>query len=453
MEIDRRSFVRAALAAGAVGTMQAAENGSQAAEVAERAEVTIAYDSLATPPPSGTRFDIIIIGGGTIGLSAAYYAAKRDLKTLLLEQYDQFANSCASSGGYSRFFRIMHSSAYMAELAETALALWQEIETASNSKIFKPHRLIFYGVSGTTPEGNLGEMERILANLGVQYDWYGSRDALRNAFPVFKYVPDDYIGLVQPNSAVIRTRESMAAFHKLATSEGATLLTKQRAAVTTRKGVYQVTCPAGTYSSPHLILAPSAWTNHLLRPFNTQLNLQIWQMTVAYFQAEVNKFEYPFWYEFGPEQSEGKAPMLRMTKTGADQDLFYGFPPDEKPGYIKASADFAFPPNKYTDPDQCTCRPDPEILSRLGRFLQERFNGVSPMPIDHHTCLYTMSRDYQMVLDKLPGHPNVAIFTLDSGRGFKFTPLFGRVLVDLATTGSTGYDISPFSINRPGIIK
>jgi hypothetical protein len=85
---------------------------------------------------------------------------KRDLK---------FANSRASSDGYSRFFRIMHSSAYMAELAETTLALWHEIETASKSQILKPHDLLFYAMSGSTPEGNLGEMECVLANLGVLY--------------------------------------------------------------------------------------------------------------------------------------------------------------------------------------------------------------------------------------------------------------------------------------------
>jgi sarcosine oxidase len=135
------------------------------------------------------------------------------------------------------------------------------------------------------------------------------------------------------------------------------------------------------------------------------------------------------------------------------QDLCYGFPPDEKPGYIKASIDFAFPDNVYTDPGRCTYQPDPKILSHLGRFLQRRFNAVSQTPTDCSTCLYTFSTDGQMVLDRLPGHPNVAIFTGDSGRGFKFTPLVGRVLVDLATTGSTGYDISPLSIRRPGIIR
>src|SRR5262245_38955669 len=111
-----------------------------------------------SPPPSGTRFDIIVVGGGTIGLSAAYYGAARGRTTLLLEQHDQLAHPYASSDGYSRFFRIMHSSDYMARLAEATLALWQQVESASGQKILKQQPLIFYGVTGSTPEGDLGNM-------------------------------------------------------------------------------------------------------------------------------------------------------------------------------------------------------------------------------------------------------------------------------------------------------
>jgi glycine/D-amino acid oxidase-like deaminating enzyme len=170
-----------------------------------------------------------------------------------------------------------------------------------------------------------------------------------------------------------------------------------------------------------------------LAPFNMQLNLAIWQMTVAYFQADVAKYAYPLWYEFGP----------------TPQQLFYGFPPGEQSGVIKVSLDATN--NIYSDPLQCTYVPDPEILSQMGSFLQQRFNGVQPTPLEATTCQYTMSSDGQMILDNL-GVGNVAIFTGGSGRGFKYTPLFGRILVDLATTGQTYYDISPFSISRPSII-
>ena len=64
-----------------------------------------------------------------------------------------------------------------------------------------------------------------------------------------------------------------------------------------------------------------------------------------------------------------------------------------------------------------------------------------------------MSHDFQMVLESCQVIATWRYLPANSGRGFKFTPLFGRVLVDLATNGSTYYDISPFSIDRPGIIK
>jgi glycine/D-amino acid oxidase-like deaminating enzyme len=56
------------------------------------------------------------------------------------------------------------------------------------------------------------------------------------------------------------------------------------------------------------------------------------------------------------------------------------------------------------------------------------------------------------VLDVVPGHQNVVIFTGDCGNAFKFTPLIGSILADLAVTGSTQHDIGGYSITRPGIM-
>jgi glycine/D-amino acid oxidase-like deaminating enzyme len=425
----------------------------------------MAEDNPVAIPASGTEFEVIIIGGGTIGLSAAYYARTRNLTTLLVEQSEQLANDDASSHGYSRIFRIMHSEEYSAKLAEIAFALWHEIETASNIKILKRQPLIFHGLKGKTPEGNLENMKDVLDDLGVFYEWYGSGRALEDEFPVFKNVPSDYVALVQPNSAVIRAARSIVAFTGLAKSKGATILTNQKAKVTKipedrNSGQYEVTCGDKIYKASKLILAPSAWTNQVLQPFGIQLNLTIWQMTVAYFEAEVSKFDYPLWYEFGPVTPTDKLLSSRRSLTQSvtpdkaasePQALFYGFPPDEKPGYIKVSADFT--DNQYTDPCDCTNTPDPNILSELRTFLQRRFNGVRSNSTCATSCLYTMSNDFQMVLDQLPGHPNVAIFTGDSGRGFKFTPLIGRVLLDIATKKPPRCDISKLRIERSGIIR
>src|SRR5688572_409217 len=96
-------------------------------------------------PSSGSHFDIIVIGGGAIGLSAAYWATARGLGTLLLEQFDTLANPRAGSGGASRMFRVTHASAGMTKLAESALALWKDIEAASGTCILWTQPILFYG--------------------------------------------------------------------------------------------------------------------------------------------------------------------------------------------------------------------------------------------------------------------------------------------------------------------
>ena len=331
-------------------------------------------------------------------------------------------------------FRVTHASAGMTKLAESARALWKDIEAASGSCILWTQPILFYGEARNTVQGNLAAMQRTLADLGIPYVCYPDGASMMRSYGAFQAMPPGYVGLAQANSAVIRAPRSITAFADLATRVGATLLTSQPATVMGNPGRYQVSCPAGTYWADALILCPGGWTNSLLQPFGLKLDLTIWEMTVAYFQADVASQDYPVWYEFGPN----------------DRSLFYGFPPDEMPGYLKVGADFT---NAiHTDPGQCTYQPDRDILQQLGSFLQQRFNGVLPTPYDATTCLYTMSADAQMILDRLPGH-NVAIFTGNSGRGFKFTPLFGRILVDLATTGRTNWDIVPFAMTRPGIIQ
>lgn len=382
-------------------------------------------------PFSVNEFDVVIIGGGTIGLAAAYYSARARYKTLLLEQFD-FWNSKASSGGYSRIFRVMHSDRHMAQLAEISLALWREIEAAGGGReILYEHPLVFFGskTSDITPEGKLSDMAKTMNALGIPFQELDRAGLLRE-FPVFKTLPDDYFGYVQPNSAAIRVRDSIELFWTLASRDGAVLLKNQKATITPNvRGGHDVTCAAGRYHARHLILCPGAWTNELLRAFGLSLELPIWQMSVAYFEADTATYRYPLWYEFGPHNG-----------------LLYGFPPVEFPGEIKVSLDFTT--HIFSRPEQCTYKPDPVILKSIQEFLGQRFRGVQASPKRVATCLYTMSKDQQRVLGVLPNFNNVAIFTGDSGRGFKFTPLFGRILVELATTGRTYYDISPFSPGR-----
>ena len=65
-------------------------------------------------------------------------------------------------------------------------------------------------------------------------------------------------------------------------------------------------------------------------------------------------------------------------------------------------------------------------------------------------CQYTLTADRDFVVAPLPDHPSVVV-GLGAGHGFKFSPTFGRLLADLAETGSTASDVSAFGLERPGI--
>ena len=383
--------------------------------------------------------DIAVIGGGTIGLSAAYYAAAAGYSTTLFEQFD-FGNARASSDGDSRMFRVMYSDANMARLAEASMGQWHEIEAATGRTLLSRNGLLFYGVREQSVEGDLAQCQQVMTDLGIPFTPY-DRAGMLAAFPVFRSLPDNYVGLSQKSGASIVVKQSLATFAELAAQKGAQLLThcaaKVRPVQSSSGGGedgYCIDTAQGTFIAKHLILAPGAWSNNVLQSFGLQLDLTIWQMTVCYFDVDAS-LPWPMWYEFGPA-ADGRG-------------LYYGFPPLERPGSIKVSADFTN--NTFKDPSQCTYQPDPAILAQMSSLVAQRFNGINAMPQVPMTCLYTMSKDFQIILDTVPGHPNVALLSGESGRAFKYTPLFGRILVELATTGKSAYDIREFSLQRPGL--
>ena len=57
------------------------------------------------------------------------------------------------------------------------------------------------------------------------------------------------------------------------------------------------------------------------------------------------------------------------------------------------------------------------------------FPGLDPRPVHSEACLYTMSPDGDFVLDRIDG---VIVCGGYSGHAFKFGPLLGRLIADLA---------------------
>jgi len=74
-------------------------------------------------------------------------------------------------------------------------------------------------------------------------------------------------------------------------------------------------------------------------------------------------------------------------------------------------------------------------------------------PITNATiCLYTNTPDGDFLIDTHPGAPGLAYASACSGHGFKFAPVIGEALADLALTGRSSLrDVIAFPKNSRAI--
>ncbi|WP_426754928.1 FAD-dependent oxidoreductase [Myxococcus sp. Y35] len=387
-------------------------------------------------------YDVVVVGAGAIGLSAAYWCSKAGKNVLLLDQFD-IDNDYFSSKGESRFFRVMYSDPLLSLLAQSAYPLWRELEDDSGlTGILNDTSLLFFGPPNgvNTPEGNLAGAQTVLEEQGLPFRRLTAAD-FPDSYPVLQGLSDDVVGLEQPQAGVIAADRALLALRQLCQKQGVTFIPRRTVSrIQEAPAGVTVTTAQGSYTGKKLILVPSAWTNQVLESLNIQLALEIWTMTYAYFTVASSQYSYPLWFYFG-------APKF----PGDDTTTYYGLPPLLTPGRIKVGTDFTF--KKSSAPPTSPPQADPQMVSLLNTFMRAHFKGLQSLAHDAVGCLYTMTPDVNFVLDALPGHKDIFLFTGDTGQAFKFTPVLGKILAELALTGVTQFNIQPFSIQRPGILK
>jgi sarcosine oxidase len=81
------------------------------------------------------------------------------------------------------------------------------------------------------------------------------------------------------------------------------------------------------------------------------------------------------------------------------------------------------------------------LATRIPSLAQGGWLGSKP-------CLYTLTPDEHFVIGRHPEHAEVVIACGFSGHGFKFAPVVGEILADLALAGQTRHDIALFDPAR-----
>lgn len=388
--------------------------------------------------------DLIIIGGGSIGLASALYAAKMGKSVTVLEQYE-FGNQQGSSAGHVRMWRAAITEPSHAEMAFHARDLYKELEMESGNKLLYQKGLLNFGVeTNYTEQGTIETAYNVLESMGRKCIKY-TKDQIEKRFP-FKNLPENYYGVYSEDNAVIDVKTLLSSMVALCRKYGVELCENEEVVgiKSEANGVIVETASGRKYTAKKAIVTPGPYANKIARHFDFQFNILFWNMPFAYYKITDSSLEFPMWFQF--DKSDPNSPSK----------LFYGFPPVKfgREGFVRLAVDWAS--HKFQDINERRYVPESLDIEMTRRYVEEHMRGVSPYPIDMTTAVHPQLIDNLSVLDFMPEkyvnyHKNIVMCF--GGWAYKFVPLFGKICAELAINEDTKYDISELSMQRKGIIR
>ena len=377
------------------------------------------------------EFDVIVVGLGALGSGAAYWASSRPgVRVLGLERFE-LGHANGASADHSRIIRLSYHRPDYVRLARRAYESWSIVEAEADEQIVT----ITGGLDlwPTDPAIPMADYTDSLGAEDVPFELLGSAEIQRR-WPAWR-LGDDVVGMYQAQGGIADPYRGNVAHRRLAIDQGATLRAGSPVeAIREVGGAYEVDAAGSTFSAGRVILTADAWTNDLLARFDRRLPLTVTKEQVTYLAA-------PDPTLFAPE----RFPVWIWM----DDPSFYGFPVYGEAG-PKVAQDAG---GQLVDPDTRTFDPDPAIAGRVRGFVADHLPAAGTTEIYTKTCLYTLTPERDLVIDRVPDSPGVLV-GLGAAHGFKYASVIGRVLAELALEGSTpsAGEISAFRIDRPALL-
>lgn len=372
-----------------------------------------------------TRVETIVVGGGAMGAATAWQLARRGREVALLERYEPGHRNGASHGA-SRNFNVAYADpVYVAMLAE-ALPLWRELEAESGTPL-----LDLVGVANHGPGGRFDDVHAALAAAGIPAEFLPVDEA-RRRWPGIRF---DTRVLFNERAGRVNADATVRALHATAAAAGADVRHRTRAMRIEPLGDDRVrvasVADAGVeevFEARTAVVTLGAWTTKLVGGLGLP-RLVVTQEQPAHFALRDASMPWPSYNHFPGAAADGydywRSPVYGMLTPGEG---------------VKAGWHGVGP---VVDPDARDFLPVADQLADLQRYAREWLPGVDADAVAPISCTYTTTPDEHFVLDRIGP---IVVGAGFSGHGFKFTPVVGRILADLAD--GTGPAASRFAADR-----
>jgi sarcosine oxidase len=372
-----------------------------------------------------THFDIVVCGLGAMGSAALRELSRRGLRALGIDRFSP-GHDRGSSHGATRIIRLAYFEhpSYVPLLRRT-YELWRDLEEDAKETLLHVTGSAEIGAA----DGPL--IQGVLASArthGLRHQLLSAQELMRQ-FPAF-HLPSQYVGVVQPDGGFLDAERSIHAMLAVAMQAGAEIRSGEtiRTLETHASGVRIVT-DRDTIAAGVAIIAAGPWLKSLLP--DLRVPLRVTRQVIAWFApTEPAVF------------AHGRNPVFLIESR---HGIHYGFPPDVD-GRIKVAKhhhrDETVDPDTY---DRTVSVADEALIRTV---LADHIPAANGRQIEAKTCLYTVMPDGDFLIDRMPDCPQIIVASPCSGHGFKFAPVVGEILADLATAGATRHDIRRFSLGR-----
>jgi glycine/D-amino acid oxidase-like deaminating enzyme len=383
--------------------------------------------------PASEMFDLIVIGGGVMGMFTAWTAVQHGSRVAVLER-GRLGDPATASYGRTRSYRRDYLDAGYARLADEAIRLWAEFETATGADVLVRCGCMNIAKATVTPD------------LRATYATLSTDVMKRLGMPVERVTTDDLtakypyliadLADLDPVGGLVNLPAVTGALRDGLAATGAPVHEDTTVSAIERDGeLLSISSSAGELLTASLVITAGHGTNDVLAllPGNTL------QVPITKDRPSDAKYYRP---PAGQRHlfTSDAMPVIAYLDTGIYlHPIVDGLIDAVKIGY-------------YNPPDMPAGTNGSTSIDSISDFVEQCMPGIAGSEITQVTdvdqCDYDLVADDNFVLGAVPGFGNVYVGVGWRGTGYKFSPWVGRVLYELALRKGTVYDIGQFSPAR-----
>jgi N-methyl-L-tryptophan oxidase len=375
--------------------------------------------------------DLVIIGGGVMGLFTAYAAAPFTNKITILEK-SRIGDTNTASFGYTRSIRNDYLDPFYARLAYEARGLWLDLERKAAEPFIVDCGCLNIAKESVTPnpgESYAEQSYQVLRRLHLRSEAF-TRETLRQRFPQF----DADLGRLDSEAGFLYVPAITPTLLDLLQEGGVRILQETEAlAIEQRDYGVLLRTSAGELVTRKLVITAGLGTNDVLghlagcavrfplepdRPSQCKYLLPPLEKQALFTAGALPVFAYLDVGIYGHPIYAGRTPGVKIG---------YYNPPDVRNSRNARIHDIA------------------SFIAECMPALQDA-EAVDVTEVDQ--CFYDLVADDNFILGSLPGFPAIAVGVGWRGTGYKYAPWVGQTLMQLALREGTVYDIGRFSPQR-----